>query len=60
MRLSDHELLGVFHLVIHLRGVKIKEYYIYVLKIREIIRKDHQRVLKEGPKPVAKTVAGIL
>ena len=43
---------------IHLKGVKIIKNHICVGKLKEIIRKDHQRVLEEGPKVVVKKVLG--
>ena len=45
---------------IHLRGDKIIDNLIWVRNIREIIPKDHPRVLEERPKLVAKTAQGSL
>ena len=43
---------------IHVRGVKLIEYHIWVRNIRKIIPKDHLRVLEEGPKIVGMAVPG--
>ena len=41
---------------IHVRGVNIREYNIWVGKVREIIPKDNLRVLEEGPKTTGMAV----
>ena len=43
---------------IHVRGVLIIDDDIWVGNVREIIPKDHQRVLEERPKISVQAVAG--